>query len=75
MQVGDDQQALLFPEQRAGEIGDKRHAGDIDSGDARGWSFVLQGLARVAVTRLSRRLFDEFLGGFRQQLVGCFAIN
>ena len=30
MQVGDDEQALLFPEQRAGEIGDERHAGDID---------------------------------------------
>ena len=28
MQVGDDQQALFFPEQRAGEIGDQRHAGD-----------------------------------------------
>ena len=32
MQVGDDQQALLFPEQRAGEIGDQSDAGDIDGG-------------------------------------------
>ena len=39
MQVGDDEQALLFPEQRAGEIGDKRYAGDLDSG-ARGSRFV-----------------------------------
>ena len=30
MQIGDDEQALLFPEQRAGEIGDERHAGDTD---------------------------------------------
>ena len=29
MQVGDHQQALLFPEQRAGEIGDQGDAGDI----------------------------------------------
>ena len=25
MQVGDNEQALLFPEQRAGEIGEQRH--------------------------------------------------
>src|SRR6266403_5586109 len=24
---------------------------------------------------LRHRLFDQFIGGFRQQLVGCFAIN
>ena len=28
MQVGDDEQALLFPEQRAGEIGEQRDVGD-----------------------------------------------
>ena len=47
MQVGDDEQALLFPEQRAGEIGDQRdagddkcRAGDIDGG-AHGGRFVV----------------------------------
>ena len=25
MQIGDDEQALLLPEQRAGEVGDERH--------------------------------------------------
>ena len=35
MQVGDDEQALFFPEQRAGEIGDQRDARDIDGRDAR----------------------------------------
>ena len=34
MQVGDDQQALLLPEQRAGEIGEKRHVGNGNLGDA-----------------------------------------
>ena len=43
MQVGDHQQALLFPEQRAGEIGDEFDAGDGDSG-ARGGGFVVQEL-------------------------------
>ena len=28
MQIGDDEQPLLFPEQRAGEIGEQRDAGD-----------------------------------------------
>src|SRR3954465_13021202 len=30
MQIGDDEQALLFPEQRAGKIGRERHAADAD---------------------------------------------
>ena len=34
MQVGDDEQALLFPEQRAGEIGEQRDAGDATKTDA-----------------------------------------
>ena len=29
MQVRDHQQALFFPEQRAGEIGDEGYAGDV----------------------------------------------
>ena len=28
VQVGDDEQALLLPEQRAGKIGEERHVGD-----------------------------------------------
>ncbi|MGY4301164.1 hypothetical protein ACVWXN_009259 [Bradyrhizobium sp. i1.4.4] len=31
MQIGDDEQALLFPEQRAGEIGVERDASHIQS--------------------------------------------
>ena len=70
MQVGDHQQALLFPEQRAGEIGDQcdsgddqRRASDIHSG-ARGRSS-----SRISPvpSRSIHRLFDQFLGGFRQQ--------
>ena len=38
MQVGDHQQALRFPEQRAGQVGDEGHTGDVDSGGG----FVLQ---------------------------------
>ena len=30
MQVGDHHQALLFPEQRAGEIGDESDPGDVN---------------------------------------------
>jgi hypothetical protein len=31
MQVGDDQQALLFPEQRTREIGEERDVGDSNA--------------------------------------------
>ena len=72
MQVGDDQEALLFPEQRAGEIGDEGYAGDAIAVSLDG----IDGSRELSKpTSLSRRLPDEFLGGFRQQLVGCFAIN
>ena len=36
MQVGDDEQALLFPEQRAGEIGEQRHIGNRNGRRAHG---------------------------------------
>ena len=73
MQVGDNQQALFFPKQRAGEVGDERHAGDRHGCSAR----RLFGSHKSRQHRqvLPRRLLDEFVGGFRQQLVGCFAIN
>src|ERR1700722_2400024 len=32
-------------------------------------------LQLLATASSRHRLFDQFLGGFRQQLVGCFAIN
>ena len=75
MQVGDDEQALLFPEQRAGEIGDERHVRDRDLSRRASCLIVSRRLRRCAVLSLSHRLFDQFIGGFRQQLVGCFAIN
>ena len=65
MQVGDDEQALLFPEQCAGEIGDQGHARDTNGGDARSGGFIFQGL-RACRHGLSSRLFDQFIGGFRQ---------
>ncbi|MET4835649.1 hypothetical protein ABIF44_005056 [Bradyrhizobium japonicum] len=34
MQIGDDEQALLFPEQRTGEIGCEGHITDGDFGNA-----------------------------------------
>ncbi len=74
MQIGDDEQALFFPEQCAGEIGDHGHARDINGGNACHGGFVFQRL-RARRHSLSSRLFNQFVRGFRQQLVGCFAIN
>jgi hypothetical protein len=73
MQVGDDEQALLLPEQRAGEVGDER---DVSNHDLRGAHLLIVS-RRLRRCRhvLPHRLFDEFIGGFRQQLVRCFAIN
>ena len=73
MQIGDDEQALLLPEQRAGEIGNECHVGDCDFRGAH-LLFVSRRL-RPCRHVLSHRLFDEFIGGFRQQLIRCFAIN
>jgi hypothetical protein len=72
MQVRDNEKALVFPEQRAGQIGNKDNACDGD-----GWNSIcrLRGshLASILIGR--HRLLHEFLGGLRQQLVRCFAIN
>ena len=74
MQIGDDEHALLFPQQCAGEIGDHGHARDTKGGDTRGGGLVFRGLG-ARRHGLSHRLFNQFVGGFRQQLVGCFAID
>ena len=41
MQVGDDEQALLFPEQRAGEIGEKSRRATLRYGRAAPWIAVI----------------------------------
>ena len=70
MQVRNDQQPLLLPEQRAGNVGDERH---ICDGDLRGAHLLV--IVRKIAPLPSRdfpsihRFLDEFLGGFRQQLV------
>jgi hypothetical protein len=73
MQVGNDEQALLLPEQCAGKIGDERHVRYCDLRSAH----LLIASRRLHPCRhvLPHRLFDEFIGGFRQQLIRRFAIN
>lgn len=76
MQIRDDEQALLFPEQRAGEIGGKSHVADGNCGHAHVVDIFRNLRANRHVLPASiHRLFDELIGGFGQKLVCSFAIN
>ncbi len=71
VQIRDHEQALLFPEQGAREIGNQAHVRDVQ----RRSSNDIDCSSRHGHFILRHRLLDEFIGGLRQQLVGCFAIN
>jgi len=74
MQIGDDEQALVIPEQCTREIGGKRYARNVQSVVSRNRDRPL--FRQLIFARCLRHRFpNELLGGFGQELVGSLAIN
>ena len=53
----------------------KKETKDVDARDEPGHDGVDRSERNISILVLRHRLFDQFLGGFRQQFVGGFAIN